>query len=81
MFWLFIILVFGLGVVEGKSVEGKIIGNDQSSINARGREMVQRVRKGRKNAIAGILEQNGQRLEHCPHSVEGIIFSDISMRL
>ncbi len=31
----FNVLCCGLGVVEGKSVEGKIIGNDQSRRNAR----------------------------------------------
>lgn len=43
-------------------VEGKIIGNDQSSINARRCEMVWRVRKGRKNENAGRLEQSGHGL-------------------
>ena len=60
------------GCCGGKiGVEGKIIGNDQSSRNARRCEMVWRERKDRKNAIAGILEQMREWIEHCPHSVEG----------
>ena len=40
-------------VVEGKSVEGKIIGNDQIRKNARKWKVRYRARKGRKSENAG----------------------------
>jgi hypothetical protein len=57
-----IFLGLGLGLLccGGKiGVEGKIIGNDQRRRNARRREMVWRVRKGRKSDSGDVLEQSG----------------------
>ena len=50
---------------------GGIIGNDHGRKNARKCEMVWRVREGSKNAIAGILEQRREWIEHRPHSCGG----------
>lgn len=66
------------GCCGGKiGVEGKIIGNDQSSINARRCEKVWRVRKGKESENAGRLEQRRERLGLSPHSVEGIILRSL----
>jgi len=55
-------LVFGLGVVEGKSVEGKIIGNDHGRRNAREWKARERVGTWKENALQGRLKRSRERI-------------------